>query len=99
MCMKIHQRVANSICVLTPTLTIIFVPLFQVSPLHAYFSRWFRVHSPTPISADLSEFIKKKKKDSRSLILSIFFATGTKNYGSKAVGAFTKFYRTIMHAN
>lgn len=95
MCMKIHQRVANSICVLTSTLTIIFVPLFQVSPLHAYFSR---VRSPTPISADLmSKFTKKK--DSRSLILSIFFATGTKNYGSKAAGAFTKFYRTIMHAN
>lgn len=56
-----------------------------------------------PISADsMSEFVKrkkKKKKDPWSLILSIFFASGTKNYGSKAASAFTKFYRTIMHAN
>lgn len=64
----------ESICVLTFSLTIIFVPLFQVSPSHAYFSRWWsRVRSSPPISAShygFDEWVhKKKRKEKRSVII------------------------------
>lgn len=64
---------SESICVLTFSLTIIFVPLFQVSP-HAYFNRWWsRVRSPPPISASrhgFDEWVRKKKsEEKRSAII------------------------------
>jgi len=92
---NVRERLANFICVSTSTLTIIFVPLFQVNPLHILADGPIR--SPKPINVSLmSEFIKK---DLWSLILNVFLRPVRKITKVKLVSAFTKFYRTIMHAN
>lgn len=100
-CMRACMRKSTwtggeSICLLTFSLTIIFVPLFQVSPPHAYFCRWWsRVRSSPPISASRHGFdewvckkIKKKKtKNAIRAIINLerlFLACGAKNYGSSS---------------